>query len=343
MEEKKRLDPKKNPFFEHGSVELFLAYRGGEPVGRIAAVENTLHNEIHSDRMGFFGQFECLEDEEASRALLDQAATWVRARGLTTIRGPVNFSLNEESGLLVDAFDDPPAILMTYNPPYYQQLLESWGLEKAKDLWAWVGEKKGFDQARFGRLEKLIARSPHDIRVRPLDMKNFQREVELVRDLYNQAWEANWGFVPMTDAEVDHMAKGLKPVVDPNLALIGEIDGKPAGFSLSLPDINQAIAGINGRLLPFGFLKFFMGMKKITRLRIITLGLLPEYRRSGLDALFYLETFKRGTAKGYYGESSWILEDNTLMNRSLEKMGFKVYKTYRLYDKVLTSETASAG
>jgi hypothetical protein len=341
MEERKRLDPRKNPFFEHGDVELFLAYRDGDVVGRIAAVENSLHNQVHEDRLGFFGQFECVDDEHVAAALLDRAAGWLAGRGLDGIRGPVNFSLNEESGLLVDAFDDPPAILMTYNPPYYQRLLESWGMEKAKDLWAWVGDEQGFDVERFSRLERLVARSPHDIRVRSLDMKRFEREVELVRDLYNAAWEKNWGFVPMTDAEVEHMAKGLKPVVDPDLALIGEIDGKPAGFSLSLPDINQAIARTNGRLFPFGLFKLIRGMKTIDRLRIITLGLLPEYRRSGLDALFYIETFKRGVAKGYHGESSWILEDNTLMNRALQKMGFHVYKTYRLYEKALTGSPAA--
>lgn len=335
MEERKRLDPEKNPFFEHGDVALFLATQEGRPVGRIAAVENTLHNEYHADLVGFFGQFECVEDQEVANALLDAAAAWLRAQGLESIRGPVNFSLNEESGLLVDNFEDPPAILMTYNPPYYQRLLETWGMSKAKDLWAWSGSKQVFNERRFRVLERVIARSPHRIEVRNLDMKNFDRDVDLIRRLYNEAWEDNWGFTPMTDAEVDHMAKGLKPVVDPDLAMIGLVDGQPAGFALSLPDVNQAIKPVNGRLFPFGILKLLRGMKRIDRIRIITLGLLPAYRRSGLDALFYFETFKRGTGKGYHGESSWILEDNTVMNRALEKMGFSLYKTYRLYEKAL--------
>jgi GNAT superfamily N-acetyltransferase len=335
MEEKKRLSRKANPFFEHGDVELIVAYRNGEPVGRIAAVENRLHNRVHEDRLGFFGQFECVEDSDVATALLEAAAEWVAARGLDGIRGPVNFSMNEECGLLMDAYDDPPTILMTYNPPYYKDLLEGWGMTKAKDLLAWLADEETFDADRFSRLEKRVVRSDRDLRIRSLDMKNFHREVELVRDLYNEGWEKNWGFVPMTDAEVSHMAKGLKPVVDPDLVLIGEIDGEPAGFALSLPDINQAIAGINGRLLPFGLLRMLRGMKKIDRIRILTLGVLPEHRRSGLDVLLYYETFKRGTDKGYSGESSWILEDNTLMNRALEKMGFKLYKTYRLYEKAL--------
>lgn len=333
MEERKRLSRKKNPFFEHGDVELFLATRNGVPVGRIAAIQNALHNEVHGDRVGFFGQFECIEDPDVARSLVDTAARWVRERGLQRLRGPVNFSLNEESGLLVDNFEDPPTILMPYNPPYYEDLLEACGLSGVKDLLAYVARKEVFNERRFAVLERVIARSPQDIQVRNLDMKNFQRDVDLIRTLYNQAWEANWGFTPMTDAEVEHMAKGLKPVVDPDLALIGLVDGEPAGFALSLPDVNQAIKPLDGKLWPLGWLRLLRGMRRIDRIRILTLGVLPRYRRSGLDALFYYETFKRGTAKGYYGESSWILEDNTLMNRALEKMGFTRYKTYRLYEK----------
>jgi len=334
-EEGKRLDPSRNPFFGHGAVELFLARRNGIPVGRIAAVENTLHNAHHGDRMGFFGQFECRQDPDAARGLLEAAAGWLRARGLEGMRGPVNFSLNEESGLLVDGFDDPPAILMTYNPPYYADLLEGWGLAKAKDLWAWAGDGEVFNRERFAVLDRVVARSGHDIRVRGMDMRRFPAEVDLIRRLYNEAWEDNWGFTPMTDAEVAHMARSLRPVIDPELALMGEVDGEPAGFALSLPDVNQAIRPLNGRLLPFGFIRLLRGMRRINRVRIITLGVLPRFRRSGLDALFYLETFRRAVAKGYHGESSWILEDNTLMNRALEKMGFRVYKTYRIYEREL--------
>ena len=338
MEEKKRLDRSKNPFFEHGEVELFLAYRNGTPVGRIAAVENSLHNQVHEDRLGFFGQFECIDDPEVAHALLDRAAEWVENRGFDTIRGPVNFSMNEESGLLIEGFDDTPAILMTYNPPYYEALLEGWGLTKAKDLLAWHGGKGTFDEERFERMHRrTIERSGLDIRVRSLNMKDFDNEVRLIRDLYNAGWEKNWGFVPMTDAEVHHMAKSLRPVVDPDLAMIGEIEGEPAGFALSLPDINQALHRINGRLFPFGIFKLLLGMKKITRVRVITLGVLPEYRRSGLDALLYYQSFRRATDQGLSGESSWILEDNREMNRAQEKMGLALAKTYRLYDKALTA------
>jgi GNAT superfamily N-acetyltransferase len=225
---------------------------------------------------------------------------------------------------------------MTYNPPYYASLLEGWGLEKSKDLVAYEIRHDDFQQRRFDRLSRAIQRSTRDLTVRPLKMDRFQDEVNLVRNLYNAAWERNWGFVPMTDAEVDHMAKQLKPIVDPDLALIGEVDGKPAGFALALPDVNDALRHLNGRLFPFGVFKLLWYLRRVGRIRILTLGLLPEHRRSGLDAMFYIEIFRRGSRKGYRrAESSWILEDNQLMRRALEKMGSHVYKTYRLYERDL--------
>ena len=338
MEERKRIDPRHNPFFGHGYVELFLAYRDGRPVGRIAAIENTLHNDFHQERIGFFGMFEAADDQEVADALLDRAAGWVRERGLSALRGPVNFSTNEECGLLVSNFEDPPCILMTYNPPYYQRLLEDWGLSKIKDLLAYELNQDHFELKRFDRLERLLRRSKRNLRVRSLRMDRFAEEVALIRELYNAAWERNWGFVPMTDAEVDHMAKQLKPIVDPELALIGEVDGEPVGFALSLPDVNQAIRHVNGRLFPIGIFKLLWHLRRVRRLRVITLGIKAEHRRSGLDALFYLETFRRAIHRGIrMGESSWILEDNHLMRQANERTGFQVYKTYRLYEKPLSA------
>jgi len=335
-EERKRIDPKHNPFFGHGAVQLFLAYRDGRAVGRIAAIENSLHNEFHADKVGFFGMFECEEDPEVANALLDRAAEWVAGRGLDRLRGPTNFSTNEDCGLLVENFDDPPMVMMPYNPPYYEGLLTGWGLEKVKDLLAHKGTVTKFDKDRFELLERRIKRSEPRVSVRGLRMDRFDEEVDLVRELYNAAWEKNWGFVPMTDAEVDHMAKQLKPVVDPDLALIGEHEGVPVGFALALPDINQAIRHLNGRLFPFGILKLLWHMRRINGIRIITLGLKPEYRKSGLATLLYFEVFKRGTGKGHmWGESSWVLEDNMPILGGLEKMRFWRYKTYRLYEKVI--------
>ncbi len=336
-EERKRIDPKRNPFFDHGAVELFLAYRGERLAGRIAAIENRLHNEFHSDRVGFFGMFESENDPEVANALLDEAAAWVKDRGLDRLRGPTNFSTNEECGLLVENFEDPPYVMMTYNPPYYEGLLTGWGFEKAKDLLAYEGRQETFDQERFAGLDGMIQRSGLDIRVRSLRMGRFEDEVALVRDLYNAAWERNWGFVPMTDAEVDHLAAQLKPVIDPDLALIGEINGEPAGFALALPNVNQAIRHLNGRLFPFGLFKFLWYRRRVKGIRVITLGLKEEYRRTGLAPLFYMEIFKRAMSKGHtFGESSWILEDNQIMRGAADKMGFRPYKTYRLYERALT-------
>ncbi len=338
-EEKKRLDPKRNPFFEHGDVELLLAYRGGEVVGRIAAVQNRLHNEFHKDTIGFFGQFESRDDQEVANALFDAAADWVGDRGLTALRGPVNFSTNEECGLLVDCFDDSPYVLMPYNPAYYEKLFEGWGLTKEKDLLAFSVRHDAIVKKHIRRLERFLERAKGRLGVRAIDMKRFDDEVNLVRDLYNASWERNWGFVPMTDTEVDHMAKGLKPVVKPDLALIGEIDGEPVGFALALPDINQALQRINGRLFPFGLFRFLWGMRRIDRMRVLTLGVKKEYRRTGLDALLYLSLFKHGRQLGIdVAESSWILEDNQMMIRPLEKMGFAPSKTYRIYERRLGSQ-----
>jgi GNAT superfamily N-acetyltransferase len=336
MEEKKRIDPSKNPFFGHGAVQLYLAYRNGEPVGRIAAIENKLHNEFHSDRVGFFGMFESVNDPEVASALLDTAAQWVRARGLESLRGPTSFSTNEECGLLIDNFDAAPYVMMTYNPPYYVELLEGWGLAKVKDLLAYEVRYEDFDQRRLAMVERMVKRSAQNFTVRPINMKRFDAEVSLVRDLYNAAWEKNWGFVPMTDAEVDHMAAQLKPVVDPDLALIGEVRGEPVGFALALPDVNQAIRHAGGRLLPFGLFKLLWHMRRINGIRVITLGVKEKYRGSPLAPLFYKEIFQRGTANGHgRAESSWILEDNVPMVAGVEKMGFHRSKTYRIYERAL--------
>lgn len=303
--EEKRIDPARNPFFEHGSVELFLAYCERRVVGRIAAIENRLHNDFHDERVGFFGLFEAVDDVEVATALLDRAADWLRDRGLEQLRGPANFSTNEECGLLVANFEDPPAILMPFNPPYYADLLESWGLVKVKDLLAYKVQDDDVRVERLGRLGRLIERSGHDFHVRTLRPKRFEEEVALIHDLYNAAWERNWGFLPLTDAEIHHLAKELKPLLDPELALIGEVDGEPVGFALALPDVNQALRHLNGRLFPFGILKLLWHQRGIRRIRVVALGVRPEYRRRGLDALLYREIFRHGSRKGYrWAESS---------------------------------------
>lgn len=341
-ERKTLLDRRKHPFHEHADVEYFLARRDGDIVGRIAAIVNHRHNEFHDERTGFFGFFESVDDPAVASALLATAEDWVARRGMDRIRGPMNFSTNEECGLLVDGFDRPPTVMMTHARPYYGRLIESAGYEKGKDLLAYRIDDPDPPERLVRGVERIRRRQ--GLTLRPMDMRNFRDEVARVQEVYNTAWERNWGFVPMTDAEFRHMAKELKPVVNPELCLIAENEeGEPVGFVLALPDFNMALKRINGRLLPFGLLKLLWHSRKIDALRVITLGLNPGYRRKGVDAMMYLEIFRRGTAEGFRtAECSWILEDNWDMRRALERMGARADKTYRIYDKPLRAAEPSA-
>ncbi len=329
------LDRERHPFHQHAEVEYFLARRGGAVVGRIAAVVNRLHNEFSGDRTGFFGFFECIDDQAVANALFEGAESWLAERGMEMSRGPMNFSTNEECGLLLEGAAEPPFVMMTYNPPYYARLIEGAGYEKARDLLAYIL----YTEEKPSRLAKGVRRVAErkGISIRPLDMKRFEQEVALLEEIYNAAWERNWGFVPMTPAEFGFMAKQLKPVVDPNYTLIAEVNGEPVGFGLALPDFNQALKHINGRLLPFGLLKLLWHKRNIDQVRIITLGIKPGYRRLGLDAMMYLRMFEQAAQDAIKrGECSWILEDNWDMRRALEKMGGTEYKAYRIYDKPLS-------
>jgi GNAT superfamily N-acetyltransferase len=334
-DELKFMSPRHNPFFEHAEVEHFLAWRDGEPVGRIAATHNRLHNEFHEDRVGFFGLFETVDEGAVARALLDTAASWVAARGLDTLRGPMNYSTNETCGLLVDGFDGPPYIMMPYNPPSYAGFLERAGFAKVKDLVAYRLLDDENLRSRVRRIDRLAKRLDN-VRVRSMNKKRWDAEVEIVRDIYNAAWERNWGFVPYTRHEFDHMAKSLKQVVEPSLVGILEVDGRPVGFGLGIPDANIATREANGRLFPFGLIKILLAWRKIHRARIPILGILQEFRGKGYDALLYAHIFRNGTARGFHeAELSWILEDNMPMRHALEKLGASVHRTYRVYDKPL--------
>ena len=331
-----KLDPDEHPFHRHSEVQLFLALRGDRPVGRIAAIHNRRHVEFHDEPVGFFGFFECERSGETASVLFDTAGEWLADRGLRAMRGPTSFSTNEEAGLLVEGFERPPALMMPYNPPWYEELVTGQGFEPAKTLlayWLQASEPPTY----LERAESLVRRRYPGLTVRPLRMKDFEEEVERIREIYNAAWEENWGFVPMTDAEFRHLASDLKPVVEPELALLAEDGGgRPVGFALSLPDLNQAIRHANGRLFPFGLLTILWHRRKVDALRVITLGLIEEFRGKGVDALLYLETFRRGNALGFdRGEFSWVLEDNEPMRRPLERFGATVHKRYRLYDRPL--------
>jgi GNAT superfamily N-acetyltransferase len=334
------LSRSKNPFFEHAEAEYFIAERDDETVGRIAAISNRLHNEIHSDRVGFFGFFESIDDQAVADALFAAAADWCRTRTHDVLRGPASFSVNDECGLLVDGFDTPPALMMPHNPRYYILLVERAGFSKAKDLWVYQG---GSEQRYIPVPERLargteLIRQRQGITLRALDMKDFEGEVERIKELYNSAWEKNWGFVPMTEHEIDHLAAQFKPVVIPEFVPMAEKDGKLIGFGIALPDLNVVFRRHrSGRLFPMILdLLWSLKMKRIRRARILLLGVHPDYHGKGIDAMLYHWIWTRAEKlRIYWGEAGWILEDNPAMNAGLEKMTFRVYKTYRLYDRKL--------
>jgi GNAT superfamily N-acetyltransferase len=330
----------RNPFFEHAEAEYFIAERDGEVVGRVAAISNRLHNETHEDRVGFFGFFESTDDQTVSDALLNTAADWCRQRGHDVLRGPASFSVNDECGLLVAGFESPPTLMMPHNPPYYISLLENSGFVKAKDLWVYEGGNEEHYvpvPERLARGTELI-RQRQGIHLRALNLKDFHGEVERIKGLYNSAWEKNWGFVPMTDHEIDHLAEQFRPVVIPEMVPMAEKDGKLIGFGIALPDLNVVFRRHrSGRLFPMIVdLLWSLKMKRIRRARILLLGVHPDYQGKGIDAMLYHWIWtKSGDRKIYWGEAGWILEDNPAMNAGLEKMTFRVYKTYRLYDRAI--------
>ncbi len=330
---KELLDRKKHPFYANADAEFFLAKRDGRPVGRIAAIFDRNHNKFHEESAGFFGFFESIDDAEVAQALLARAREWVFAKGAKFLRGPVNPSTNYECSMLIDGFDSSPMIMMTYNPRYYPALMEKAGLVKAKDLYAYVNTAAGVDLEKIGRIaDRKLAKS--GVTVRPINMKDFPGEVGRIWDVYNLAWERNWGFVPMTREEFFLMGKEMKQILKPELVLIGEKQGKAVGFALALPDVNFALKPANGSLLPTGLIKILYYQRLIKGLRVLALGVVEEYRTSGVAPAFYATLVRTARKLGYDGdcEMSWILEDNVLMNRSLEAMGAKHYKTYRIYE-----------
>ncbi len=328
------LTPGKNPFFEHAEAQYFVAQSGGRTVGRIAAIKNDAHTCEHGDRVGFYGFFECVNDQSVATALFDAAAAWLRGKSFAVMRGPMSPSVNDECGLLVDGFDTPPTLMMPHNPPYYVALHERYGFTKAKHLLAFESPAGAIPE-RIVRAAKVIAQRK-GITLRPLNMKRFKAEVELVKALYNQAWEKNWGFVPLTEAEIDHLAKQLKPIVVPDLVPFAELGGKVIGFAVALPDLNVALKhNPSGRLFP-GVLKVLWHARKLNRCRILLLGVVQQHRNSGIDALMYHWIWSKGAEHGYtWGEGGWILEDNAAMVNAALQLGFKPYKTYRVYDKPL--------
>lgn len=336
--QKDLLSEKSNPFFQHSKVQLFLALRNDKIVGRIAAIRNGKYIEFYGKNAGFFGFFDVINDYEVAKLLLDIAVNWLKAQGLDTAIGPTNFSTNDTAGLLVEGFDSPPVVMMTYNQAYYAEFLERYGFQKQMDLLAYRADHASVSQKSIDLSEKLKDRlAQRGITIRTVQMKKFKEELAPVREVYKAAWDKNWGFVPPTDAEFDHMADGMKMVIDPEFAVLAEHNGKLVGFALAVPDINTiAINMKRGRLFPFGIFKLLLGKSKIKSLRVILLGILPEYRRMGIEGVFYSHIISRSKVKGFtHGEASWILENNVMMNQALLNIGAKPYKRYRLYEKAL--------
>ena len=330
-------DKARHPFFRHAEGAFFLARRNGQPVGRIEAIANHAHNQFHDDRVGFFGAFESEDDRAVSDALLERAARWLGERGLQVMRGPVTHSTNEETGLLIEGFDEPPMIGMPYNPPYYAALLEAFGLTKAKDVYGWEVRAEQTIPEKIHRVADIV-RKHTNVVVRRANFADYAGEIRRAMGVYNASWTRNWGFVPLTEAEFVHAADQLRPVLErfPEGVLLAEIAGRVVGFCLAVLDINQALVRVrDGRLFPFGFWHLYRGLRRVDQIRVMALGILPEFRHRGIDAVIYLELLSHGQRLGYRrAEIGWTLEDNRTMNRAI-LMGGRHHKTYRLYEAPL--------
>jgi len=327
------LNPKKNPFWEHAQQRLFLAARDGKIIGRIAGIIDRTHIDLHHEPVGFFGFFEALNDYEIAEMLLSRVREWLREKGMKAMRGPICPSTNEECGILIAGFDSPPFIMMYHNPPYYPKFMDRFGLKKAIDWQAYLAPvpaeppKEVITAAKFAHLKCPQAR------IRQINMKEFDEEAQKIREVYNSAWNKNWGFVPFTPAEMQSLANRLKPLAIPELTLFAEIEGKTVGILVCIPNFNLVLKHLNGRLFPFGFLKALYYGRKIDSFRLIIMGVKEEYRKMGLEALLYLEGLKAAHKLGYkWYESSLILEDNIATRKAAEAWGGKVHKTYRIYE-----------
>lgn len=320
-----------NPLFAHAEARLFVARRGGEVMGRVAAIVERWHLERWRDGAGFFGFFEAVADDDVAGSLFEAARGWLRARGLAVMRGPVSPSTHDECGLLTEGFEHPPRILMPYNPPYYPALLERAGLQPVHELLSYEVEVPPVLPERVSVVAR--AAEARGVRIRSLDRGRLASEAEVFRSVYNAAWSENWGFVSMSQSETAWMASRLRPVLVPELALFAEWDSRPVGFLLCLPDLNPALRLLRGRVTPWGLLRFFWRRRSVDALRLLALGVLPEYRRRGIEALLFREAFGAMRRLGYRrAELGWILEENAVTRRAAERWGARVVKRYRIYE-----------
>ncbi|WEA00625.1 hypothetical protein [Mucilaginibacter sp. SJ] len=329
----------KHPFHEHSSVQYFLAYDGDKVVGRIAAILNNRHNEYNHAADGFFGFFDCIDDQIVANLLFGAVTEWLEHRNVKHIIGPANFSFNETCGLLIEGFEFSPVVMMPYNPAYYQRLIENIGFTKKIDLLAFRFGEDDYDDKSVRLLDPILERLKRNrIVLRKIDMKNFKREAVSIREVYNKAWDKNTGFVPMTDHEFDHIGKEMKMILDPDFCQLAEQDGQIVGFALAVPDFNQVLKKVKrGRLFPNGLIKILLNKKKITGIRIILLGVVDSYRKMGIEACLYgtiIKEYRRKNLK--YAEASWTLENNHLINSAIVAIKGEPYKKYRIYELTIT-------
>jgi GNAT superfamily N-acetyltransferase len=322
-----------HPFRFHAEMTLVLAKRKGQIVGRIAGIVDHHYIDYHQERVGFFGFFESISDSQVAEALLSKVRGWLKEQGMEKMMGPMNPSTNDECGLLVEGFDTSPCFMMPYNPCYYPSLLEENGLKKVMDLYAYLLKESSFDQNRLVRITGRLGKREPRLHIRPINLRHFDEELKIVKEIYNQAWSKNWGFVPLTDEEINLLAKELKPLVVFDLVLFAYWGDEPVGFSVSLPDYNAVLKRLNGKVGLWGTLKFLYYSRRINRIRVMLLGVKPDFQKKGVESLLYFETFKRGIQRGYpQAECSWLLENNLLIQHGLKAMGGKRYKTYRIYE-----------
>jgi GNAT superfamily N-acetyltransferase len=337
IQQRDLLDKKKNPYFKEADAEFFIAERNGKIAGRIAAIVNHTWVDYQKEQTGFFGFFECEDNPEIAQLLLNVASEWLKDKGMTKVIGPISPGMMYELGVLVEGHDKPNFIMMPWSKSYYDSLIKSCGFDKEIDLLAYMVTKETVAMDRIEKAEKIVRYRLPDIKIRPVNLKKFDEEVVTIRDIFNKAWATNWGFSPVGKEEFEHIAKDLKLIIDNDLAHIAEVNGEPIGFTVALPDLNSALIKVKrGRLLPFGIFKLLWHKRKIHKIRTALMGVIPEYRGKGVDALLHRESIIRGLAKGYdASELSWLLETNTEMIRVAEKIGGFKDKTYRIYGKAL--------
>jgi GNAT superfamily N-acetyltransferase len=336
IEQKKLLNEKKNPFYENAEIVLFLAEHNDKPAGRLAAIIDHRYNDYHKTKTGFFGFFECIDHQATADLLFKVAEDWLRRHGMDDVLGPANPSMMDEIGILVDGFEKYPSIMMPYSKTYYDKLLKGAGYDKSMDLFTYLVTQDSVDRDRANRAVEIVKKRLPEIHIRRIELKRIKEEVKIIRKIFNAAWSKNWGYIPLSEAEFDSLAADLKTIVDPDFAHIAEIDGKPVGFSVGIPDYNQIFRKMNGRLLPFGIFKILWNKKKINKIRTALMGVLPEYQGKGIDVLLHREAIENGLVNDVYSsEVGWILEENVQMVRVAEKIGGQLDKVYRMYSKKL--------